>query len=205
MSHCLLILLELCPTWPVVTTPTLLELCGAWPAVTTATLFWRLVPPAIGRPIARLRTRADLVGTAWLWACTQRVKSDRKLKNYDCQKYEKITDSWECGREHTRTHTDTRGHTRTHADTHQHTPAHAGTHGHTRAHAGTRGHPRAHADTRGHPRSHTGTRGHMRTHADTRGQTDRRIASSITVRWLSCHQLLLVIPATGVYMAGGRR
>ena len=41
--------LELGPTWPAVTTPTLLELCGAWPAVTPPTLLWRLVHPPTNR------------------------------------------------------------------------------------------------------------------------------------------------------------
>ena len=79
--------------WPVVTTPTLLELCGAWPAVTPNIVLTPCAPP----------TNRKAPHVAWLWACkcicTRRVKSVKNL-NYEWQKYKKITDSWECGREH---------------------------------------------------------------------------------------------------------
>ena len=72
----LLLLLELSPTWPAVTPPTLHELCRAWPAVTPKPNLRRLVHPTTNAPhvcTAIERRRCKCV-------CTRRVKSGRNLK-----------------------------------------------------------------------------------------------------------------------------
>ena len=86
---------ELCPNLPAVTPLTLLELCLAFPAVSPQHCC------EARRPIARLRTRRSWVPPAGFKCTSTRcVKSCRCVKSMNPKNTEKITDSWECGREH---------------------------------------------------------------------------------------------------------